>query len=146
MEQLSTGAIYYTKPNNKYSKPITTSQHAISTFRLTKKNIWPHNETKFSTPTTVFSRDHNAIAYIAITITMGPAQNLKIGQWIENNSLLNHFIIIYSAFDRCFTLTLRKHAYSNILKILQPKLENFQITSEQHQIALHTSAQWFVAE
>ena len=28
---------------------------------------------------------------------------------------------------QCIALTLRKHAYSNILKILPPKNENFQI-------------------
>ena len=34
--------------------------------------------------------------------------------------------------------TLRKHAYSNILKILPPKIENFQIKNSD---ILHVSAQ-----
>ena len=42
----------------------------------------------------------------------------------------------------CFTafmhLALRKHVYSNILKILQPKTENFQIKNSE---ILHISAQ-----
>ena len=36
------------------------------------------------------------------------------------------------------SLTLRKHAYSNILKILQPKQENFQIKNSD---IFHISAQ-----
>ena len=46
--------------------------------QLTKKNTWPQRDTKFSTPTTVFSLDHRAMANIAIKITMGPAQNLQV--------------------------------------------------------------------
>ena len=40
-------------------------------------------------------------------------------------------------FSRCGS-TLRKHAYSNILKILQPKPENFQIKNSD---IFHISAQ-----
>ena len=38
----------------------------------------------------------------------------------------------------CLVITLRKHAYSNILKILQPKKENFQIKNSD---IFHNSAQ-----
>ena len=37
-----------------------------------------------------------------------------------------------------FTITLRKHAYSNILKISQPKTENFEI---KHSDIFHISSQ-----
>ena len=40
--------------------------------------------------------------------------------------------------ERNLTLRLRKHAYSNILKILQPKTENFQIKNSD---IFHISAQ-----
>ena len=51
---------------------------------------------------------------------------------------------ILSCLMACFFLyvfggyTLRKHAYSNVLKILQPKKENFQIKNSD---MFHMSAQ-----
>ena len=50
---------------------------------------------------------------------------------------------MYSKYNGCFVSlftvsSLRKHTYSNVLKILQPKTENFQIKNSD---IFHISAQ-----
>ena len=55
-----------------------------------------------------------------------------------NSVIAKKHIYRYVAIKYCFRcgLSLRKHAYSNILKILQPKTENFQIkNSDSFQIS-----------
>ena len=47
-------------------------------------------------------------------------------------------ILLQCSWDAIFFQTLRKHAYSNILKILPPKKENFQIKNSD---IFHISAQ-----
>ena len=46
--------------------------------------------------------------------------------------------VLYRSYGCCLQDSLRKHAYSNILKILPPKNENFQI---KHSDIFHISAQ-----
>ena len=48
-----------------------------------------------------------------------------------------HFLRCDTYFIVCCDTSLRKHAYSNILKILPPKNENFQMKNSD---ILHTSA------
>ena len=67
----------------------------------------PTNATKFSTPATVFSLVHNAMANIAMSMTMGPAQNLKCNHSIQFD-LYHHgnILIIFPSqlFDTIFSL------------------------------------------
>ena len=53
----------------------------------------------------------------------------------SNLSLLFNFVIFCSVY---FQLSVRKHAYSNILKILPPNNENFQMKNSD---IFHISAQ-----
>lgn len=53
---------------------ILTNTHI---FTLTKKNTCPQIVTKFDTPVTVCSLTHKLITNIAISMVIGPAQNLK---------------------------------------------------------------------
>ena len=64
----------------------------MSCGQLTKKKMCPQRVTKCSTPRTVFSLDQRAMANIAMTITMGPAQNL------QKNSQLQSQVVIKSSF------------------------------------------------
>ena len=61
---------------------------------------------------------------------------------IRNLQCLSHFACAYCfslrAVKCCPFVSLRKHAYSNILKILQPKKENFQLKNSD---IFQTSAQ-----
>ena len=51
---------------------------------------------------------------------------------------LSEFSVNFLGTGKSYCMTLRKHAYSNILKILQPEKENFQVKNSD---IVHVSAQ-----